>query len=238
MKKAQKKRKSEEELALMAINELKGYIPELKEEIYYTLIAMKDIISVFCSYMSFTEEIKSNRFKRMEASYKDLIERTKLYGEKLSNLSQIKDEDLYSEVLNGILDIHSKLESLLFLHLSKSKIYEPMCEEIKPILGSNEYMIEQVFGVGFFFGTDRHKIYDYQNCYVDCKAVENYEGDKNGVPIPEGYSSSCVHKGIWIYNEEGNEYKVLCKEVVKIDKEEKFNSILHVCDEEDRELGE
>ena len=63
MKKAQKKRKSEEELALMAINELKGYIPELKEEIYYTLIAMKDIISVFCSYMRFTEEIKSDRFK-------------------------------------------------------------------------------------------------------------------------------------------------------------------------------
>ena len=233
-KKLQKTRKlSEEELELMAIDELKGYIPELKEEMNYTSIEMKDIFNEFCSYLSYTQEIKSDRFKRMENAYKDVLHRITRFGEKLKNSSQIKDKDLYSEVFNGILDIHSKLESLLFLHLSKAKIYAPLCEDIKPILGSNEYMIEQVFGVGFFFCTNRHKIYNYQRCYVDCKAVENYEGDENGVPLPDGYSSSCVHKGVWLYNERKKKYDVLGKEIVKIDRDEKFNDVLLESDDEE-----
>lgn len=238
-KKVQKTRKtSEEELELMAINELKGYIPELKEEMNYASTEMEDIFNEFCSYLSYTQEIKSDRFRRMEGAYKDVLRRIARFGEKLTNSSQIKDKDLYSEVFNGILDIHSKLESLLFLHLSKAKIYAPLCEDIKTILGSNEYMIEQVFGVGFFFCTNRHKIYNYQRCYVDCKAVENYEGDENGVPLPDGYSSSCVHKGVWLYNERKEKYDVLGKEIVKIDRDENFNDVLlESDDEEERDLN-
>ncbi len=222
-----KTRKSkDEDLELMALNELKGYIPELKEEIYYTASDMEDIYSEFCAYMSYSHEIKSQRFKNMERAYKTLLRRITGYGEKLGNYRQIKDEDLYKEVLYGILDIHSKLESLLFLHLSKAKIYEPLCEEIKPILLNNERIIKQVFGVSFFYYENRNKVYNHQRYYVDCKAVGNIESDESGVPLPDGFASSCVHKGIWLYDERKKKYDILGKEVVRIDPSEKFNNVL------------
>ena len=225
--KTQKKRNVKDEiLERMAVKELRNLIPELKNEVSYTISDMKDVYRDYCSFMMQTEAMRGEKFKKMSEAYKDILNRLSNYAGKLGKSEQINDKDLCNELLIDFLDIHSKFESLLFVNLSKAKYFVPLKDEIKSQLRSNEFVFEQVFGLSFFYAQNRRKVFDYQKSYVNCKEVENYEGSNDGTPLPEGYAASCLHKGIWQFDTTKNRYVMLTKEMVVIDREEKYNDIL------------
>ena len=217
--------KTDEEIKREADRRFRAFLPDLIEYASYLIGDIHNAFNSTYAYLAYTSEARSDRFQKVRKACFDLAELASDFCEDMQKSEVVEDENIIFIAYNKLMQIHNDLELVIYRQLSKVDLYSELCEDMMDILVVNEEMFTDVFGISFFYYDNNKKIYPKtsQKWYADIEITP--VAAEEGVLLPNGYVTNCVHKGVWRETGEGK-YTVLKPEIVQVVEANLANNIL------------